>query len=233
MAERILIVEDEADFAALIELWVTRTGYDAAVAAHGQDALRAFYDWHPHLVLLDVSLPGLDGWQIIERLREFSRVPILLLTAKSAEADKVRGLRLGADDYVTKPVGMPELMARIEAALRRASSARDGEPDLLRHGDLAINVSEHRVTMGDAEVRLTPTEFRLLVHLVEHAGQLVTHRQVLSAVWGGGYTRDVHLLRMTIRNLRAKLDAAAPGRSYIATEYGLGYRLTQPGPRST
>lgn len=232
MAERILIVEDEADFAALIKLWVTQTGYEASVAGSGPDALRTFYDWHPHLVLLDVSLPGLDGWQIVERLREFSRVPILLLTAKSAEADKVRGLRLGADDYVTKPVGMPELMARIEAALRRSSSAPDGEVALLRHGDLAINVAEHRVQVGEVEVRLTPTEFRLLVHLVEHAGQLVTHRQVLSAVWGGGYAGDVHLLRMTIRNLRAKLDAAMPGRSYIATEYGLGYRLTQPAPRA-
>ena len=232
MAERILIVEDEADYASLIELWVTRAGYEAIVAGSGQDAMRTFYDWHPHLVLLDVSLPGLDGWQIVERLREFSRVPILLLTAKSAEADKVRGLRLGADDYVTKPVGMPELMARIEAALRRASSAPDGEPELLRSGDLTINLGEHRVTMAGAEIRLTPTEFRLLVHLVERAGQLVTHRQVLSAVWGGGYERDVHLLRMTIRNLRAKLEAAAPGRSYIATEYGLGYRLMQPISRT-
>jgi DNA-binding response OmpR family regulator len=196
VAERILIVEDEPEFAALLELWMGRSGYVPIVASTGNDALKRFYDDHPDLVILDVALPGLDGWQVIERIREFSRVPILLVTARSSEADKVRGLKVGADDYITKPLSFPELLARVR----------------LR---------------GD-DIRLTPTEFRLLAYLVEHAGQLVAHRQVLSSVWGGGYDADVHLLRMTIRNLRMKLDAAAPGESYIATEYGLGYRLTGP-----
>jgi DNA-binding response OmpR family regulator len=186
------------------------------------------YEEHPDLVILDVSLTALDGWQIIERSREFSRIPIIMVTARSSEADKIRGLKLGADDYITKPLSFPELTARVEAALRRASTANPDSPRRLHHRDLVVDLDDHRARLAGEEIRLTPTEFRLLAYLVEHAGQLVTHRQVLGAVWGAGYDVDVHLLRMTIRNLRLKLDAAAPGESYIATEYGLGYRLTGP-----
>jgi two-component system KDP operon response regulator KdpE len=223
--ERILIIEDEPDFAALMTLWMTEAGYEAFTAASGNDALRQFYDHHPDLVVLDLALPGLDGWQVIERIREFSRVPVLIVTARSAEADKVRGLKLGADDYITKPLSFPELLARVEAALRRASTPSPERPRRIRHGDLVVDLDEHRARLGSSDLRLTPTEFRLLAYLVEHAGQLATHRAVLAAVWGSGYAADVHLLRMTIRNLRMKLDLAAPGTSLIATEYGLGYRL--------
>jgi two-component system KDP operon response regulator KdpE len=135
-------------------------------------------------------------------------------------------LKLGADDYITKPLSFPELLARIEAALRRAATPAPERPRRIRHRDLVVDLDEHRVVLRDVEVRLTPTEFRLLVYLLEHAGQLVAHRNVLAAVWGAGYDADVHLLRMTIRNLRHKLDAVAVGEPYIATEYGLGYRLT-------
>jgi DNA-binding response OmpR family regulator len=226
--ETILIVEDEPEFAALVELWMGRAGYRTTLARTGTDALRGFYDEHPDLVILDVALPGLDGWRIIERIREFSRIPILMVTARSSEADKIRGLKLGADDYITKPLSFPELTARVEAALRRAATTAPERPRRLQHRDLAVDLDEHRVRLRGEDVRLTPTEFRLLAYLIEHAGQLVTHRQVLGAVWGAGYDVDVHLLRMTIRNLRLKLDAVAPGESYIATEYGLGYRLTGP-----
>ena len=228
MAERILIVEDEPEFARLLELWVTRAGYRASTAASGNDALRRFYDDHPDLVILDVALPGLDGWQVIERIREFSRVPIILVTARSAEADKIHGLKLGADDYITKPLSFPELLARVEAALRRAATPSPERPRRLHFRELIVDLDDHRARLKGEEVRLTPTEFRLLAYLVEHAGQLVAHRQVLAGVWGAGYDADVHLLRMTIRNLRLKLDAIAPGESYITTEYGLGYRLTGP-----
>ena len=228
MPDTILIVEDEPDFAGLVELWMSRSGYRTVTARTGPEALRGFYEDHPDLVILDVALPGLDGWQIIERIREFSRIPILMVSARSSEADKIRGLKLGADDYITKPLSFPELTARVEAALRRASTATPDRPRRLRHRDLVLDLDEHRAHLAGNEVRLTPTEFRLLAYLLEHAGQLVTHRQVLGAVWGSGYDVDVHLLRMTIRNLRLKLDAVAPGASYIATEYGLGYRLTGP-----
>jgi two-component system KDP operon response regulator KdpE len=232
MNETILIVEDEPEFAALLERWITQSGYAALHARTGPEALRSFYERHPDLVVLDVSLPGLDGWQVIERIREFSRVPIIMATARGAETDKIRGLKLGADDYITKPLSLPELMARIEAALRRAATAPSERPRRLQHRDLIADLDEHHVRLQNREVHLTPTEFRLLVYLLEHAGQLVTHRQVLASVWGGGYDADVHLLRMTIRNLRHKLEAVAPGESYIATEYGLGYRLTGPGSAS-
>jgi DNA-binding response OmpR family regulator len=227
----VLIVEDEPEFAALLELWIGQAGYRTVAASNGPEGLGRFYNERPDLVILDVALPGLDGWQLVERIREFSRVPIVLVTARSSEADKIRGLKLGADDYITKPLSFAELVARIEAALRRAAAAPVDRPRRLRHRDLVVEIDEHRVQLRGEEVRLTPTEFRLLAFLVEHAGQLVTHRQVLAGVWGAGYDADVHLLRMTIRNLRLKLEAVAPGDAYIATEYGLGYRLTGPGRR--
>jgi two-component system KDP operon response regulator KdpE len=226
--ELVLIVEDEPEFAALLDLWIGQSSYRTALAATGREALQAFHELHPDLVILDASVPGMDGWQVLERIREVSRIPVLMVTARSAETDKVRGLRLGADDYMTKPISFPELIARVEGALRRAQQAPPGRIRELRHRDLSINLDDHRTRLRSRDVRLTPTEFRLLVFLVERAGQLVTHRQVLTGVWGVGYGTDVHLLRMTIRNLRAKLDAVAPGESYIATEYGLGYRLTGP-----
>jgi DNA-binding response OmpR family regulator len=228
VAETILVVEDEPEFAALVDLWLTQAGYRVATARSGPDGLRRFYDERPDLIVLDVAVPGLDGWQLIERFREFSRVPILMVTAHGSEAEKVRGLKLGADDYITKPVSFPELMARIEAALRRAATSAPERSRRLRHRDLVVDLDEHQVHLRGAEVRLTPTEFRLLAYLVAHSGQLVTHRQILGEVWGSGYDRDVHLLRMTIRNLRLRLDAAAPGEPYITTEYGLGYRLSAP-----
>jgi DNA-binding response OmpR family regulator len=226
--ELVLIVEDEPDFGELLELWIGRTGYRTTRAGNGRDALVSFHELRPDLVVLDVSLPGFDGWQVLERIREVSRIPVLMVTARSAEGDKVRGLRLGADDYVTKPVGFPELMARIEGALRRAQQAPPERAHQLQQGDLVIDLDDHRVRLRSQEVRLTPTEFRLLVFFAERSGQLVTHRHVLTGVWGAGYGNDVHLLRMTVRNLRAKLAGAAPGESWIATEYGLGYRLSGP-----
>jgi two-component system KDP operon response regulator KdpE len=225
MAETILVIEDEPEFAGLVELWVSRAGYRAVLARTGPDGLRRFYEERPDLVILDVALPGFDGWQLISRLREFSRVPIIMVTARGSEAEKVRGLKLGADDYITKPLSFPELIARVEAALRRATTSAPERPRRLRHGDLVVDIDDHRAHLRGAEVHLTPTEFRLLTHLMEHAGQLAPHRQILGAVWGAGYDRDVHLLRMTIRNLRMKLDQVAPGEAYITTEFGLGYRL--------
>jgi two-component system KDP operon response regulator KdpE len=231
--QRILVVEDEPEFAGLMELWLRQAGYEAVIAGSGQEALRRFYEVHPALVLLDLSVPGLDGWQVLERLREFSRVPVLLVTARSSEADKVRGLRLGADDYITKPLSFPELLARIEAALRRASSAPPERPRRLAHRSLLVDLDDHRASLRGAELRLTPTEFRLLAFLMENAAQLVTHQQLLSGVWGQGYHGDVHLVRMTVRNLRHKLETAAPGEAIIATEYGLGYRLIGPALEAT
>ena len=144
MNQTILIVEDEPEFAALLERWITQNGYASIIARSGNEALRHFYERHPDLVVLDVSLPGLDGWQVIERIREFSRVPIIMATARGAETDKIRGLKLGADDYITKPLSFPELMARIEAALRRAATAPAERPRRIQHRDLIADLDEHR-----------------------------------------------------------------------------------------
>jgi DNA-binding response OmpR family regulator len=223
---RILIVEDEPEFADLLALWVERHGWQPHVARDGAAAIVAFEAETPDLVLLDLSLPRLNGWQVIERMRATSLVPILLVTARDAEEDKIRGLGAGADDYVTKPLSFPELMARIEAVLRRTaarSAAVTGEE--VRHPGLVIDGRAHRVVAEGNEIHLTRTEYRLLRHLAERPESVVGHADLLTAVWGAGYRDDLHLLRVTMRNLRAKLAEAAPTRHFIATSYGVGYRF--------
>ena len=223
---RILIVEDEPEFADLLALWVERHGWQPQVARDGAAAIVAFEAETPDLVLLDLSLPRLNGWQVIERMRATSLVPILLVTARDAEEDKIRGLGAGADDYVTKPLSFPELMARIEAVLRRTaarSAAVTGEE--VRHPGLVIDGRAHRVVAEGHEIHLTPTEYRLLRHLAERPESVVGHADLLTAVWGTGYRDERHLLRVTMRNLRAKLAEAAPTRRFIATSYGVGYRF--------
>jgi DNA-binding response OmpR family regulator len=223
---RILIVEDEPEFADLLALWVERHGWRPRVAHDGAEAVVSFEAEEPDLVLLDLSLPRLNGWQVIERIRATSLVPILLVTARDAEQDKIRGLGAGADDYMTKPLSFPELMARIEAVLRRANARAVAiAGDELRCPGLVIDRRGHRVTAGDREVHLTPTEYRLLRHLAERPESVVGHTDLLTAVWGAGYGDDLHLLRVTMRNLRAKLAEAAPTRRFIATSYGVGYRF--------
>jgi DNA-binding response OmpR family regulator len=222
----ILIVEDEPEFADLLALWVARHGWRPRVARDGATAIVSFEAAPPDLILLDLSLPRLSGWHVIERIRASSLVPILLVTARDGEQDKIRGLGLGADDYVTKPLSFPELMARIEAVLRRTnarSAAIAG--DEIRHPGLVIDGRGHRVTADGTEIHLTPTEYRLLRHLAERPGSVVGHAELLTAVWGAGYRDDIHLLRVTMRNLRAKLADAAPARRFLETSYGVGYRF--------
>ncbi len=227
--ERILVVEDEPAFAELIALWLERHGWRPEIAPDGAHALRAIAEQPPDLIVLDLGLPRVDGWHVIERVREESLVPIIIVTARSSEADKVRGLASGADDYVTKPLSFPELVARVAAALRRARAlpAAAATATIERPG-IRIDGRSHQVLVADAPVHLTPTEYRLLRHLAERNGALVPHDELLVAVWGPGYRDDHHLLRVAIRNLRAKLGTAAPGRRFIETAYGLGYRFA-PG----
>lgn len=230
---RILIVEDEPEFADLLALWVERHGWRPRVARDGAAAIVAFDAEAPDLVLLDLSLPRLSGWHVIERIRATSQVPILLVTARDGEQDKIRGLGAGADDYVTKPLSFPELMARIEAVLRRANARGAAMAvDEIRHPGLVIDGRSHRVTADGHEIHLTPTEYRLLRHLAERPESVVSHAELLTAVWGAGYRDDTHLLRVTMRNLRAKLTDAAPARRFIGTSYGVGYRF-RPGMDSS
>ena len=226
MTRRILVVEDDAEFAGLLALWLERAGMSPRVAATGSEALRAVYDERPDLVTLDVGLPQLDGWELCGRIREFSSVPILIVSARGAETDRVRGLQLGADDYITKPFSFREFVARVEAALRRATMphAQRGE-EVVRHRDLLIDVGAHRVLVGQREIHLTPTEFRVLVSLARQGGALVSHGQLLHDAWGPDYRDELPLLRTAMRGLRAKLADASDGRDYLGTEDGRGYRL--------
>jgi len=226
--ERILVVEDEPAFAELIALWLERHGWRPEIAPDGAHALRAVAEQPPDLIVLDLGLPRVDGWHVIERVREESRVPIIVVTARGSEADKVRGLAIGADDYVTKPLSFPELVARVAAALRRSravAAVPDATATIERLG-LRIDGRSHHVLVAGTPVHLTPTEYRLLRHLAERDGVLVSHADLLSAAWGPGYRDDHHLLRVAIRNLRAKLGAADPNSRFIETAYGLGYRFS-------
>jgi len=226
--ERILVVEDEPAFAELIALWLERHGWRPEIAPDGAHALRAFAERPPDLIVLDLGLPRVDGWHVIGRVREESTVPIIVVTARGAEADKVRGLAAGADDYVTKPISFPELVARVAAGLRRARAqpAPDAATAMIERPGIRIDGRSRQVVVGGVAVHLTPTEYRLLRHLAERYGLLVPHAEILVAVWGPGYRDDHHLLRVAIRNLRAKLAAAAPARRFIETAYGLGYRFS-------
>jgi DNA-binding response OmpR family regulator len=223
---RVVVVEDEPEFASLLCLWIERHGWEAVVAADCPEALAVFKAQEPDIVLLDIGLPGMDGWQVLERIRATSHVPILLVTARGTEAEKIRGLSLGADDYITKPLSFPELMARIEAALRRTHPADDMSGTSIRRGRLLLDAVRHRVQVSGVEIHLTPTEFRLLQHLAEQPDRVVSHRELLEAVWGSGYEDETHLLQVTVRNLRAKLAAVIPD-SVIETVYGLGYRIVE------
>jgi two-component system KDP operon response regulator KdpE len=226
--ERILVVEDEPAFAELVVLWLERHGWRPEIAPDGAYALRAIAEDPPDLLILDLGLPRVDGWQVIERVREESLVPIIVVTARGSEADKVRGLAAGADDYVTKPLSFPELVARVAAALRRARAFPSTAAAMaaIERPGIRIDGRSHQVLVADTPVHLTPTEYRLLRHLAERDGVLVPRADLLVAVWGPGYRDDHHLLRVTIRNLRAKLGAAAPARRFIETAYGLGYRFS-------
>ncbi|MGA3029422.1 MAG: response regulator transcription factor [Candidatus Limnocylindrales bacterium] len=225
-ARHVLVVEDEPEFASLLCLWLERHGWEAIVANDCPRALAIFEAQEPDIVLLDIGLPGVDGWQALERIRATSRVPVLLVTARGTEAERIHGLSLGADDYITKPLSFPELMARIEAALRRAHPADDMSGTSIRRGRLLLDPVRHRVQVSGVEIHLTPTEFRLLEHLAAQPDRVVSHRELLAAVWGAGYEDETHLLQVTVRNLRAKL-AAVIQDSVIGTVYGMGYRIVE------
>jgi len=220
----VLVVDDDGDVRALVVELLTRSGYDVSEAPNGREALKLLFEQRPDLVLLDISMPELDGWATLERIRELSDVPVLMLSALGAELEKVRALRAGADDYVTKPFGRQELLARVESVLRRAPApeVRDAYSD----GLLEVDFSERRVRAGDQPVELTPLEFRLLTAFVDHPGQLLTHEQLLELAWGGerGTSRDQ--VKLYVGYLRRKLAATGISPEAIETVRGYGYRYS-------
>ncbi len=223
---RILIVDDEARMRRFVRLNLEAEGFEVLEAENAMEALEKVRDELPDLVVLDVAMPGIDGFEALQRIREMSDVPVIMLTVKDEEEDRIRGLDLGADDYVTKPFSPRELASRIRAVLRRTSQTEDQVPDVVEvDDDLKIDFSRREVWVRGKLVKLRPTEYRLLYHLVKNAGWILTHEQLLTKVWGPEYRDDSHLLRLYITYLRKKIEPDPAHPKYILTERGVGYRF--------
>ncbi len=231
MAKKTLIIDDDPIFLSLIEQVLTSRGYEVIKAGSGQEGLRLLLNAKADLVLLDVVMPRMDGWQTCQRIREVSDVPIIMLTAtRKAEEDIVRGFDCGADDYLFKPVGNRELVARMRALLRREElpSSAEARREIAYADDLlTVDIAERRVTVKGERVKLTPTEFRLFALLVANAGRILTHKQILEKVWGWEYTDDSDYVRVYISHLRQKVEPAPALPRYIITEPGIGYSFQQ------
>ncbi len=225
----ILIVDDEPRMIKFIRLNLDLEGYRVSEASNGLEALDKVRRELPDLVLLDVMMPEMDGFEALERIREISNVPVIMLTVKAEEEDKVRGLELGADDYVTKPFSPRELSSRIKAVLRRTEMPSPVEKTILKIDDddsgLSIDFNRREVIVRGERVKLRPTEYRLLYHLVNNAGWVMTHEMLLSKVWSYAYRDDTHLLRVYITYLRQKIEPDPSNPRYIFTERGIGYRF--------
>ncbi|HEX2981563.1 MAG TPA: response regulator [Anaerolineaceae bacterium] len=220
---RILVVDDEIEIRRFLRASLTAHDNTVYETNTGQEALRMAVDYRPDLMILDLGLPDMDGVTVTSRVREWSNIPIIILSVRSQEQDKIQALDAGADDYLTKPFGVGELLARIRVVLRRVVTA-DGDP-FYRVGDLDVDLARRRVSIGQKEISLTPTEFDLIKTLAQHAGRVITHRQLIREVWGAGYEDADRLLRVNIANLRKKIEVEPSKPIYLLTELGVGYRL--------
>jgi two-component system KDP operon response regulator KdpE len=225
MAARVLIVDDEPSILATMAPLLRARGYDVSTATTGHAAIEAVERQSPQLVILDLGLPDLDGVDVCRRLREGRAIPILVLSARGAEQDKVAALDAGADDYVTKPFGAEELLARIRAALRRSDGT--AVTGLVQRGDLSIDLDRRRVTRGRDELRLTPRELELLLFLAQRPGRVLTHRAILKAIWGPNAVDQPEHLRVLVNALRRKLERDPSHPQYITTEPWVGYRFAE------
>jgi two-component system KDP operon response regulator KdpE len=223
----ILVVDDETQITRVLRTSLSAQGYDIRIANTGEMALEIMKDWQPHLIITDLSMPTVDGIQLCRHVRAISQVPIVVLSVRDKEQQKVEALDAGADDYVTKPFGMNELLARVRANLRRVPAEADAEA-VIEVGDFRIDTAAHKVTVRNAEVRLTPKEFELLAFLARRPGKVVNHRTLLGAIWGGQSTEQVEYLRVFVGQLRKKLEPNASSPRYIVTEPWVGYRF-EPG----
>jgi DNA-binding response OmpR family regulator len=222
-AQSVLVVEDESSIASFVALYLKNAGYTVRTAATGNEALAQFQASTPGLIVLDLMLPDIDGIEVCRRIRKTSDVPILMLTARDEDVDKIIGLEVGADDYLTKPFNPRELVARVKSILRRASpERRQVESKQLRHGDLLIDAGRREVRVGDEEIQLAPKEFDLLWELLDHRGLVLTRDQLLERVWGYTFAGDTRTVDVHVRQLRRKLGDASP----IVTVWGVGYKVT-------
>jgi len=224
--QKILVVDDEERMARFIRLNLEHDGFQVIEAYRGQQALEKLRTALPDLILLDVMMPDLDGFEVLKMIREVSKIPVIMLTAKGEEDDKVKGLELGADDYITKPFSSRELVSRVKAVLRRFESVGEGSDDVIQVDDrLKIDFGRREVWVEGKLINLRPTEYRLLYHLVKNAGWVLTYDQILSRVWGYEYRDESHYVRLYINYLRDKLEKDPSNPKYILTERGVGYRF--------
>jgi DNA-binding response OmpR family regulator len=226
---RILVVDDEARYVRAIRFNLEASGYQVETAQDGRTAIDKVSTVEPDLILLDVKMPSLDGFEVCRRIREFSMVPIILLTALAEGTDKVKGLDTGADDYVTKPFSADELLARVRAVLRRADVAEQTTPiPVFEAGELRVDLARQRVFVAEKEVDLTPTEYRLLCELVRNAGRVLVPERLLTKVWGIGYEGETHLVWQAVHRLRRKVEPDPQNPRYIQTRPGIGYVFESP-----
>jgi two-component system KDP operon response regulator KdpE len=223
--QRILVVDDEPQLTRVLRTSLTTHGYEVRVASDGESALMVFRDWKPGLVVTDLAMPNVGGLELCRRVRALSDVPIIVLSVRGEEKTKVEALDAGADDYVTKPFGMDELLARVRATLRRAPTGGDQAAKILKVGDFRVDIEGHSFTHQNRELRLTPKEYDLMIHFVRNPGKVLTHRSLLAAVWGGDYTEQTEYLRVFIGQLRKKIEADPSNPRYILTEPWIGYRF--------
>jgi two-component system, OmpR family, KDP operon response regulator KdpE len=224
-APTILVIEDELPIRLFLRATLTSNGYQVAEAATGRDGIRAATTQPPDLVLLDLGLPDIDGLEVQQQLRGWSTVPIIVVSARGQEQDKITALDAGADDYLTKPFNVGELLARIRVALRNRLRGGVSDSPQFRSGELEVDLAARQVFVGANEVHLTPIEYKLLTTLVRHAGKVVTHRMLLQEVWGPGHAAETQYLRIYLGHLRRKLEADPARPRYLLTEPGVGYRL--------
>ncbi|MBS1789856.1 MAG: response regulator transcription factor [Acidobacteria bacterium] len=223
---RILVVDDEPQILRVLRRGLSARGYEVQTASNGEEALSVFAQWPADLVITDLSMPQMAGLELCRRLRKLSQVPIIVLSVKGEERTKVEALDSGADDYITKPFGIDELLARIRAALRRTSSTASRELTEIDLGDFHVDLEARSVAVRGSSVHLTPKEYELLLYLIRHAGKVLTHRVLLGAIWGGDYTEQTEYLRVFIGQLRKKIEPDPSNPRYILTEPWIGYRFS-------
>jgi two-component system KDP operon response regulator KdpE len=221
--QRVLVVDDETSIRRYLRAALGAQGFAIYEASNGQEAINAVVSDHPDIIILDLGLPDFDGIEVTRRLREWSQTPIIILSVREAENDKIAALDAGADDYLTKPFSTGELMARMRVALRRMATTPE-EP-ILQVDDLRMDLSRRIVTVGENQIALTPTEYEILRLLLQNAGKVLTHRQLLRQVWGTAYESEMHILRVNISNLRRKIEPDPSRPHYLLTEPGVGYRI--------
>jgi two-component system KDP operon response regulator KdpE len=227
--QKVLVVDDEPQITRVLRHSLTAHRYDVRTAADGLSALDTFRDWHPDLIITDLQMPEMDGIELCREVRKTSTLPIIILSVKGEEKTKVQALDAGADDYVTKPFGIDELLARVRAALRRSPDVHEGAESILEDGDFRIDPSTRSVAVNGESIHLTPKEFDLLVFLFRNRNKVMTHRSILAAIWGGNFTEQTEYLRVFVGQLRKKVEKDPSQPKYIRTEPWVGYRfLTQP-----